>query len=86
MELEISEMSWAACKKLKMTDREVEIAELTARGYTNSRIARQLTITPQTVKVHLRNVTGKLNLPRDAGLVRRVIVVERLRQLGLGRK
>lgn len=79
-------MSWAACKKLNFTDREVEVAELVARGYTNSRIARELTVTSPTIKRHVQNVTGKLSLHRDAGMVRRVLVVERLRQMGLGRK
>lgn len=86
MELEISEMSWSQCKKLRFTDREVEIAELTARGYANSSIARQLTITPQTVKSHINSVTHKMGIQRTEGMVRRVIIVERLRQMGLGRK
>lgn len=86
MELEISEMSWSQCKKLRFTDREVEIAELTARGYANSSIARQLTITPQTVKSHIKSVGGKLGIQRTDGMVRRVIIVDRLRQMGLGRK
>lgn len=79
-------MSWSACKKLRFTDREVEIAELTARGYANSSIARQLTITPQTVKAHIKSVTHKMGIQRTDGMVRRVIIVERLRQMGLGRK
>ena len=86
MEMEISDMVWASCKKLRFTDREVEIAELTARGYANSNIARQLTITPQTVKSHINSVTHKIGIQRTDGMVRRVLIVERLRQMGLGVK
>ena len=86
MEMEISDMVWASCKNLRFTDREVEIAELTARGYANSNIARQLTITPQTVKSHINSVTHKIGIARTDGMVRRVLIVERLRQMGLGVK
>ena len=86
MEIGISGMVWASCKKLRLTDREVEIAELTARGYANSNIARQLTITPQTVKSHIKSVTHKIGIARTDGMVRRVLIVERLRQMGLGSK
>ena len=86
MELEILEMAWVECKKFRLTDREVEIAELTARGYANRTIARQLTITPQTVKSHINSVTHKIGIQRTDGMVRRVLIVERLRQMGLGRK
>jgi len=79
-------MCWTECKKLRFTDREVYIAELTARGWNNQRIARELSVTAPTVKRHIQNVTHKLGVPRSEGMVRRVIIVERLRQMGLGRK
>ena len=79
-------MAWVTCKKLKFTDGEVRVAELAARGYTNVRIARELSVTSGTVKSHLRNISGKLDIHRDAGMIRRLVVVERLRQMGLGRK
>ena len=84
--VEISEMSWSSCKKLHFTDREVAVAELAARGYTNGRIAKELVIAPKTAKRHLQNLTAKLNVTPEPGIVRRLVVVEHLRQMGLGRK
>ncbi len=45
-----------------LTRREVEILVLTAQGYTNGRIARELWITEQTVKFHLSNTYRKLGV------------------------
>ncbi|MGZ4268280.1 MAG: LuxR C-terminal-related transcriptional regulator [Solirubrobacteraceae bacterium] len=45
-----------------LTTREIEILGLTAQGYTNSRIARELWITEQTVKFHLSNTYRKLGV------------------------
>ena len=45
-----------------LTDRELEILRLVARGYTNGRIARELWVTEQTVKFHLSNTYRKLGV------------------------
>ena len=45
-----------------LTDREREILSLTAEGYTNQRIARELWVTEQTVKFHLSNLYRKLGV------------------------
>jgi DNA-binding NarL/FixJ family response regulator len=45
-----------------LTDRELEILQLVARGYTNGRIARDLWVTEQTVKFHLSNTYRKLGV------------------------
>lgn len=42
-----------------LTDRELEITELVADGLTNREVAEQLYISPNTVKVHLRNIFTK---------------------------
>lgn len=45
-----------------LTDREREVLNLIARGYTNKDIARELVITVGTVKRHLSNIYSKLDV------------------------
>lgn len=47
---------------IPLTDRELEILQLVARGYTNGKIARELWVTEQTVKFHLSNTYRKLGV------------------------
>lgn len=43
-----------------LSPREHEVVELLAAGLTGDQVARRLGITPATVRVHIRNATGKL--------------------------
>ncbi len=45
-----------------LTDREREVLVLLARGLTNKEIAHHLTITPNTVKRHLKSLFAKLDV------------------------
>jgi len=46
-----------------LTPREREIALLVRTGLSNKQIARQLTVSEGTIKVHLHNVFEKLAIP-----------------------
>jgi|tagenome__1003787_1003787.scaffolds.fasta_scaffold20739129_2 DNA-binding NarL/FixJ family response regulator len=54
--------SISAVEDCPLTARELEILRLAAQGYTNSRIARELWVTEQTVKFHLSNTYRKLGV------------------------
>ena len=45
-----------------LTEREVDVLQLAARGLTNRAIGRQLAISDRTVQGHLANVYGKLEV------------------------
>jgi len=45
-----------------LTPREADVLRLTARGYTNQQIARNLHISVSTVKKHVRSVISKLGV------------------------
>lgn len=45
-----------------LTDREVEVLKALARGESNKQIADTLIVSEKTVKAHVSNILGKLNL------------------------
>jgi DNA-binding NarL/FixJ family response regulator len=50
-----------------LTDREVEVLRLLARGRSNKEIARQLHVSDSTVHTHVINVYGKIAVNTRAG-------------------
>ena len=52
-----------------LTPRELEVARLMARGWSNDQIAGELFISPRTVQVHVGNVMAKLGAPSRAAAV-----------------
>jgi len=46
----------------ELTERELEVLTLIARGYTNQKIAEELVISIGTVKGHVSNILSKLHL------------------------
>ena len=46
----------------ELTDREIEVLTLIARGFTNQKIAEELVISIGTVKGHVSNILSKLHL------------------------
>jgi DNA-binding NarL/FixJ family response regulator len=62
----------------QLSPRELDILELMARGLDNQTIARELVLTPKTVRNHVSNVLAKLN----AGDRSQAIVIARRSGLG----
>ena len=60
-----------------LSERELEVLELIAEGLTNQEIAARLFLSLHTIKVHARNIYGKL------GVHNRTQAVTRARALGL---
>ena len=56
----------------RLTSREGEIARLVATGLSNQQIARELTISPATVKNHVHAILGKFDPPRRSAIGRQL--------------
>lgn len=61
-----------------LTNRQLDVAKLVARGFTNAEIAVRLYISPKTADHHVSAILTKLGLPN-----RRAVVVQS-DELGLG--
>jgi DNA-binding NarL/FixJ family response regulator len=46
----------------QLTERELDVLRLVARGYSNAKISRELYISDTTVKTHITHILQKLNL------------------------
>jgi LuxR family maltose regulon positive regulatory protein len=54
-----------------LSDRESEIMRLLGQAMPNKKIARTLSLSPETVKWHLKNIYGKLGVAsRDEAVAR----------------
>ncbi len=51
-----------------LTDRQRQVVWMTAQGRTNRQIARELVISPETVKSHIRHALARLGLRSKAEL------------------
>jgi LuxR family maltose regulon positive regulatory protein len=60
-----------------LSERELEVLHLVARGYSNRQIAEALFVTLGTVKKHLNNIFGKLQVAN------RTQAVAKAREIGL---
>ena len=55
---------------VELTQREREILQLIAEGFSNKEIAKRLRLSLNTVHVHRNNIMYKLDIHRQAGLIR----------------
>jgi DNA-binding NarL/FixJ family response regulator len=67
----------AAIKSLGLTNREIDILELLVKGQANKEIARTLDVSPNTVKTHIANLFGKLEVSK------RIEAINKARELSL---
>ncbi len=56
-----------------LTDRELDVIKLVAKGFSNKQIAAQVYVTESTVKFHLQNASKKLGTHRRAEVVHRAM-------------
>lgn len=60
-----------------LSDREIEVLQFISKGLTNQQVGARLFLSPHTIKVHTRNIYGKL------GVNNRMGAVTRARNLGI---
>jgi NarL family two-component system response regulator LiaR len=65
------ERNAAAVTALGLTGQEVKVLEKLAAGQSNKEIARALGLSPNTVKTHVANLFGKLEVSRRTQAVNR---------------
>ena len=71
------ETNTRAMASLGISDREFEVLELLAAGRSNKEISARLNVSPNTVKTHVANLYGKLEVRR------RTEAILRARELGM---
>jgi DNA-binding NarL/FixJ family response regulator len=74
---QVFETNTKAMDSLGISDREFEVLELLAAGRSNKEISSSLNVSPNTVKTHVANLYGKLEVKR------RTEAVLRARELGM---
>ena len=67
---EFRRMAREATGTQPLTEREREVLQHVARGYTYREVGEQLHIAPKTVENHVRNILHKLQLSRRQELIR----------------
>jgi ATP/maltotriose-dependent transcriptional regulator MalT len=60
-----------------LTAREVEVLQLIAEGLSNLAIAQKLFLSPETVKVHIKHIYGKLGVNSRTQAIARLHAVHR---------
>lgn len=63
----------------KLSKREAEVLELLAQGYENKELAIRFSISPETIKTHVRNIHYKLSVSTTQQAIEKVYPTKRLR-------
>ena len=64
-----ADQSYGLRPAARLTARELELIHWVARGYSNNAVARELQISPNTVKYHMKSVLQKLGVQNRAEAV-----------------
>ena len=60
-------------EKLGLSNRELDVLELLAAGHSNQEIADSLFVSLNTVKTHISNIYGKLNVKRRTQAIQKAL-------------
>jgi DNA-binding CsgD family transcriptional regulator len=60
-------------RRYRMSQREIQVAELVCEGFSNGEIAKELKIKPGTVKTHLRNVYRRIRVKNKITMLLTVV-------------
>ncbi len=66
-------------KKKELTDKQVQVMELVSVGMTNKEIARELSVSPETIKHHMKDIFDRLNATsrtQAVAIFRRMSMIE----------
>jgi DNA-binding NarL/FixJ family response regulator len=58
---------------IELTAKERQVLQLIAEGYSNREVAKRMDLSPNTIHVHRNNIMRKLNIHRQAELIRYAI-------------
>ncbi|RYE14327.1 MAG: LuxR family transcriptional regulator, partial [Sphingobacteriaceae bacterium] len=59
---DLQENVWRPDQKMKLSDRETEILQLSVRGHTINEISEMLFVSPDTIKFHRRKLFEKMGV------------------------
>ena len=72
--------AWTPTHQLELTDRQMEVLELMADGWSNAAIAHRLVISQKAVVQHTSHIYDRLGLFDDEHINRRVAAAMHFRQ------
>ena len=61
VDLEVSRQTHSSGGRPALSPREREVLDLLANGLTGEEVAVRLSLSPETIRTHIRNAMGKLN-------------------------
>ena len=76
----LNKKDWKYIRRVfRLTEREIEVAELACSGLTNIEIADELGIAPGTVKTHLKNIYRSIRVRNKISML--LLFVEEVKKI-----